>query len=110
MSTTTNPAEKHDEKKTATPVSATMKAETCGHTHDGKVVSISGNKLVTTCHEGKEHSYTVATDAKVTCDGVACKTHDLEAGAKIRLTTKSDDKNIAIKIDSLKKHVDFAKA
>ncbi len=66
--------------------------------------------LVTTCHEGKEHSYTVATDAKVTCDGVACKTHDLEAGAKIRLTTKSDDKNIAIKIDSLKKHVDFAKA
>ena len=52
----------------------------------------------------------MATDAKVTCDGVACKNHDLEAGAKIRLTTKSDDKNIAIKIDSLKKHVDFAKA
>ena len=43
------------------------------HTHDGKVVSVAGEKLTTTCSEGKQHCHTMAKDAKVTCDGKASK-------------------------------------
>ena len=49
-------------------------------THDGKVVSVAGDKLTTTCSEGKQHCHTMAKDAKVTCDGQASKAADLKAG------------------------------
>ena len=127
-STTTKPSTKMDDKKVATPAAATAKPETCdntatkpeacattndkteacANTHDGKVVSISGCTLVMSCHEGKEHSHTVAADAKVCCDGTACRTEDLKVGNKIRVTTKADDKHMAIKIESLDKHDQFA--
>ncbi|WP_010586183.1 hypothetical protein [Schlesneria paludicola] len=103
----TPPITKMDEKKGAAPIGC--KPEAYSNTHDGNVVSIHGNKLVTTCHEGKEHSYTVAADAKVTCDGTACKAEDLKAGEKVRLTTKPNDKHTCTKVEALKKHVEFAK-
>jgi uncharacterized protein YbcI len=74
--------------------------ETCGNTHDSKVVSVSGDKLTTTCSQGKEHCYTVAKDAKVTCDGKASKAADLKPGTFVRVTEKKDDKNVATAIDS----------
>ena len=33
-------------------------------THEGKVVSVAGDKLTTTCSEGKEHCHTMAKDAR----------------------------------------------
>ena len=109
-STTTNPGKKADVKKATMPAGTSTKPESCGNMHEGKIVSISGTKLVTSCPDGKEHSHTVAADAKVTCDGAVCRTEDLKAGSKIRLTTKPDDKLVAIKIESLKKHTEFAKS
>ena len=52
--------------------------ESSATTHDGKVVSVIGDKLTTTCGEGKQHCHTMAKDAKVTCDGKAAKAADLE--------------------------------
>ena len=121
---------KPDDKKLATPAVATAKpeacattaakseacattsakTEACGNTHDGKVVSISGNKLVMSGHDGKEHSHTVAADAKVCCDGTACKAQDLKVGSQIRVTTKTDDKHVATKIESLDKQTKFAQS
>lgn len=109
QTTATNPGKKSDEKKTTTPAGGTSQSNVCAHTHDGKVVSITGSKLVMSNHEGKECTHTVAADAKVTCDDVVCRTEDLKAGSRIRLTTKPDDKQTAIRIESLKKHTDFAK-
>lgn len=138
--TTTKPDTKMDDKKVATPVVATTKPEACAttsakpeacatttdkseacattadksgacaNTHDGKVVSISGSKLVMSGCDGKEHSHTVATDAKVCCDGTACRTEDLKVGSKIRVTTQTDDKNVATKIESLDKQAKFAQS
>lgn len=68
--------------------------------HEGKVVSVSGDKLTTTCRDGKEHCHTVAKDAKVTCDGHASKAADLKVGTRVRVTTHKDDKSIATAIDS----------
>jgi hypothetical protein len=78
-------------------------------THDGVLVSISGDKLVMTAgKEGKEHSHTLARDAKLTLDGKVCKAADLKAGAKIRVTTRGADKQLAIGIEGLDKNAEFA--
>jgi hypothetical protein len=69
-------------------------------THDGKVVSVTGDKLTTTCSEGKQHCHTVSKDAKVTCDGQAAKVADLKAGTHVRVTTQKDDKSVATAIES----------
>jgi hypothetical protein len=48
-----------------------------------------------TDNNGKEHSHMLATDARITCDGKACRLTDLKPGQKIRVTTKADDKTMA---------------
>ena len=106
--TKANPVKNHDEKKTATPVAAKTNSDCCAHIHDGKIVSLNGSMLVMSGHDGKECSHTVAADAKVTCDGAACRTEDLKTGAKIRLTTRDGDKSVATKIESLNKQAAFA--
>lgn len=68
--------------------------------HEGKVVSMNGDKLTTTCDAGKQHCHTVAKDAKVTCDGHASKTADLTSGTSVRVTTHKDDKTIATAVES----------
>jgi class 3 adenylate cyclase len=80
---------------------------TPANTHEGKVVSVAGDKLTTTCNQGKEHCHTMTKDAKVTCDGQASKAADLKAGTNVRVTTKKDDKNVAIGVDS-GKHISGA--
>jgi hypothetical protein len=74
--------------------------KTSAATHDGKVVSVAGDKLTTTCSEGKQHCHTMAKDAKVTCDGKASKAADLKAGTPVRVTTNKDDKSTATAVES----------
>jgi hypothetical protein len=80
-----------------------MKTESLGKANanccDGKLVKVSGDKLTSTCAKGDEHHYTVAEDAKVTCDGKASKSSDLKVGSTIRMTMCKDDKNKLIAID-----------
>lgn len=83
-------------------------AESADVTHDGKVVSVTGDKLVMSNKEGKEHSHTLSKDAKVTCDAKPCKVGDLKAGMKIRVTTKGDDKQIATHVEAIDKNQIFA--
>src|SRR5438552_3933214 len=47
----------------AAPAVAEDKADK--DTHEGKVVSVTGNKIVMSDAQGKEHTHTLATDAKV---------------------------------------------
>lgn len=68
-------------------------------THDGKVVSVTGDKLTTTCSEGKQHCHTMAKDAKVTCDGQASNATDLKAGTDVRVTTCKDDNSVATAVE-----------
>jgi len=78
-------------------------------THDSKVVSTSGDDLVMTGKDGKEHTHKLTADAKGTCDGKICKLKDLKAGMKVRVTTKADDIKTATKIEALDKSGDFEK-
>ena len=72
--------------------------------HEGTVVGVAGDKLTTTCSEGKEHCHTMAKDAKVTCDGKDSKASDLKAGTAVRVTQHKDDKTVATAVES-GKHV-----
>ena len=77
-------------------------------THDGKFVSLAGQKLEMTNVKGKENSHMLAFDAKVTIDGNDSKATDLKAGMKIRVTTHKDDKNVATHIEAIDQNESFA--
>ena len=77
-------------------------------THDGKFVSLTGNKLEMTSYKGKEHSHLLAFEAKVTCDGNECKASELKAGMKIRVTTLNGDQRVATHVEALDKNQMFA--
>jgi hypothetical protein len=91
----------------AAPAQAAKAADEA--THDGKVVSITGDKIVMTGKDGKEHTHTLAESAKVTCDGKDCKLSELKPGMKIRVNTSKDDKKVATRIEALDKNEDFEK-
>ncbi len=74
--------------------------ETTAKTHDGTVVSVTGDKLTTTCSQGKQHCHTIAKDAKVTCDGHASKAADLKSGTPVHVTCHKDDKTMATAVES----------
>jgi hypothetical protein len=74
--------------------------EACSKMHEGKVVSVIGDKLTTTCSEGHQRCHTMAKDAKVTCDGKASKATDLKAGTCVRVTQNKGDKTLAAAVDS----------
>src|SRR5947208_442854 len=77
------------------------KAAAKNPTHQGRFVSAEGNKLTMTMgRDGKEHSHTVAADAKITCDGKECKLSDLKKGVFLRVTTKEGDPNTVVRIDA----------
>jgi hypothetical protein len=101
---------KADDENVAIHIEAIDKNERFANIHDGVVVSIAGNQLVmTSAADNKQHSHTVAADAKVTCDGNTCTMVDLKAGLKIRVTTNANDKNVAIRIEAIDKDADFAR-
>lgn len=79
-----------------------MKTETtkgAANCCDGKLVKVSGDQLTSTCVKGNEQKYTVAKEAKVTCDGKEAKLSDLKSGSTIRMTTCKDDKKKILAID-----------
>ncbi len=87
---------------------AINKQASSSKTFEGKVVSLTGNKLVMSSQAGTESSHTLAADAKLTCDGMVCQAEDLKAGNKIRVTTKKDNRNVATGIESLSQQAEFA--
>ena len=76
------------------------KHEQAVDTHDGQVVSMSGDTLVT-LREGKIHSHIVTADALVTRDGLPYRAEDLKPGGLVRVTTRKDDKHVALGIESV---------
>ncbi|MFN0136123.1 MAG: hypothetical protein ACKVS9_08415 [Phycisphaerae bacterium] len=76
--------------------------ETTQKLHEGKVVSVEGDKLTTTCDDGKQCCHTVAKDAKVTCDGQPSKVADLKTGTRVTVTPHATDKSIATAVTSKK--------
>jgi hypothetical protein len=98
----------HKEKNVAHQDEPVHTQDYSSNPFEGKVVSITGNTLVMSNKQGKECYHTLATDAKITSDGAACKACHLLAGSKVRVTTENDDRNVVICIEALDKHTEFA--
>jgi hypothetical protein len=100
---------KNTTKNETNEQNAMSQRQSCSNSHMGKLVSLSGNILtMTDCDGTHEHSHTLANDAKVFCDGVACHAEDLHAGYTIRVTTRPNDMRVATQIESLAKQSEFA--
>ena len=95
------------DKKVATHIEALDKNQMFANTHDRKFVSLMGTKLETTDAKGKEHSHTMAKDAAMTVDGMACKAEHLKAGMKIRVTTDKNDASVATRVDAIHQETEF---
>jgi hypothetical protein len=86
------------------------KDKVAGASHDGKVVSITDNKLVMTNMEGKEeHRHAMTANIKITCDGKDCKAEDLKPGMRVRVTTEKAEPHAATRIEALDNNRDFEK-
>jgi hypothetical protein len=76
----------------AGPASADdTKSGSAGGAHEGYVVKAGDGKLTMSLAKGarEQHTHMVAADAKITCDGKACKLEDLKAGDHVRVTEES---------------------
>ena len=77
-------------------------------THDGRLVSVTSDKLVMTGKDRTERSYTLARNLIVTLDGTVCQVADLKAGTMIRVTTRNAEQTLVIRIEGFDKHPAFA--
>ena len=75
---------------------------------EGKIVSMTGDKLVMISQAGTKYSHTLTKDSKLTCDGQVCQAKDLKAGRRIRVITQQDNRNVVTGIDSLNKNTEFS--
>jgi hypothetical protein len=85
------------------PITAQEKNVKAGDSHVGKFVSAKGKTFTMEDKGGKEHSHTLAAEAKVTdADGKAIRIEELKRGQMIRVTTKEGDRTTATKVETLK--------
>jgi hypothetical protein len=71
------------------------------NTFDVKIVSIAGDRLAVTSKAGKNYSYRLANDARITWEGKTGKPTDLKAGSEIRVSTQPDDHSLVIEVESI---------
>lgn len=77
------------------------------NTHEGTFVSAKGTNEFTMKHGEKEHSHTLAADAKVFDEnGKEVKLSDLKPGQKIKVATKEGDPKIATRVEIMKEKKD----
>lgn len=77
----------------------TENTRTAETSREGKIIEVKGDRLTTSCEKGEERSYTIAKEARITCDGRDAKLADLKKGAPVRVTTAKDDKNKVLSLE-----------
>ncbi|TXT22130.1 MAG: hypothetical protein FD138_3707 [Planctomycetota bacterium] len=97
-----------EEQKLAPLIAASPKKKSSPKTFEGRIVSMTGDKLVMSSKEGTEYTHSLAKDAKLTCDGTVCTAETLKPGHKIRITTIKDERRVVSEIESLNKNANFA--
>jgi hypothetical protein len=77
------------------------------NTHEGTFIragAAGAHEFTMSGKDGKEHTMTLAKDARVLdAGGKECKLSDLKGGQRIRVTTKEGDRKVATKVEVLKK-------
>lgn len=73
-----------------------------GSTVAGTIAKVGDGTITVTDKDGKDHALTVAKDAKIQCDGQACKLADLDPKKvlAVTVTLNADNKTQADMIDA----------
>jgi len=67
----------------------------------GRIVTITGDRIVTKSASNGERVHNLARDVRVTRDGKPCRIDDLKLGVSVRVTVRKDDEMTAIGIDCI---------
>jgi hypothetical protein len=81
-------------------------AKAADDTKKGTFVSVKDGKLTFTDDKGKDASFTLGKEAKITLDGKPAKAEDLKAGVIVTLTMVKDKDEIAAVAAETKKEKD----
>ena len=65
-------------------------------TPEGTVNKAGDGLLIVTGQDGKERTVAVAADAVITLNGAPCKLEDLQAGTRVRLTPRRENRRPVI--------------
>jgi hypothetical protein len=76
---------------------------------DGVVVSASSDKLTMTDKQGKELSYALAANVKITCDAKTCAATDLKPGMRIRVTIEKAEPHAVTRVEAIDSNGAFEK-
>ena len=71
------------------PIANAAKADKAD-AQEGTVVKAGDGKITITDSSDKEHTFTVAKDAKIECNDKACTLDDIKKGAKVKLKLEKD--------------------
>jgi hypothetical protein len=84
-------------------MSAAVSAQDKDNIHTGKFVSATGKSFKMEDKAGKEHTHTLANDAKVLGeDGKEARLSDFRKGQMLRVTTREGDKTTATRVEAIK--------
>lgn len=87
--------------------SAPVMADDKDQVHTGKFISATGKSFKMEHKDGKEHTHTVADDAKIlNAEGKECRLSEFTRGQEIRVTTREGDKTTAVRVEAVKKRND----
>lgn len=75
---------------------------------EGRFVSVVRDKLVIISKSDEKCFYTLAKDAKLTCDGTVCNAEHLKRGIVVRVTTDHDDRYLVNAVECLENASEFA--
>jgi len=86
-------------------IAADKDKDKAASTVTGTISKVSDTGITVTDKDGKDHALTVGKDAKITCDGTACKLADLDPKKvkSVTVTLNADTKTQADKIEAATK-------
>lgn len=96
------------DQKSGSQESSESRKEQSSKLFEGKLVSITNEKLVMTSKGGQEYTHALAKNAQLKCDGTACKAEDLKAGSRIRATPEPGSRDVVACVEALDQKTDFA--
>jgi hypothetical protein len=79
------------------------KHEAAPGSENGRIVTITHDRIVTKSAMHGERVHSLARDVRVTRDGKPCRIDDLKLGVNVRVTVRKDDEMTAIRIDCLQR-------
>lgn len=68
----------------------------------GTVVSLTDSTLVTLTEDGREQTHSLVEHSRLVQRGRTCRAADVGAGARVKITTATEDQSVASMVECLR--------